>query len=77
MGRVQTVGSFCSSGTTPAIVLSELILKCVVLLENAGAMVDRFVSDGASTNRSALSMFGFDGSTKSLQNKMTNPCDPT
>jgi len=30
----QTVGCFCSSGTTPAIVLSHLLLKCIILLEN-------------------------------------------
>jgi hypothetical protein len=74
-GWVQTVGCFCSSGTTPALVLSQLLLKCIVLLENSGAIVDGLVCDGASTNRSALATFGFNGSLHNLQNKMVNPCD--
>jgi len=74
-GWIQTVGSFCSSGTTPAIILAHLLLKCVILLENSGARVDGLVCDGASTNRSAISMLGYDGKLGSLQNKMKHPCD--
>lgn len=32
-GRVQTVGCFCSLGNTPALVLSQPLLKCIVLQE--------------------------------------------
>ena len=60
-GWVQTVGCFCSSGTTPSGILAKLILECIILLENCGAMVDGLVSDGASTNRSSLALFGFSG----------------
>ena len=74
---IQTVGCFCSSGTTPAVVLSQLLLKCIILLENSGALVDGLVCDGASTNRSALASLGFNGNMNSLHFKMCNPCDVT
>lgn len=74
-GWIQTVGCFCSAGTTQAITLSQLLLKCIILLQNSGAFVDAVVCDGAATNRSALAQLGFDGSLNSLSNKMMNPCD--
>jgi len=76
-GWVQTVSCCCLSGSTPAIVLCQLLLKCIVHLENCGAIVDGLVSDGASTNRSALATLGFSGSLDSLQYKMENSCDAT
>ena len=72
---VQTVGCFCSSGTTPSEILSKLILECINLLENCGGMVDGLVSDGASTNR--LALLGFSGALESLGDKMKNPVDPS
>jgi hypothetical protein len=74
-GWLQTIGCFCSAATTPSTVLAKLILEAVILLENCGAMVDGLVSDGASTNRSALASLGFCGEMEKVQNKMTNPCD--
>jgi Transposase protein len=74
-GWVQTVGCFCSSGTTPSAILSKLLLKAIILLENAGAIVDGLVCDGAATNRAALENFGFCGKLANPCNKMTNPCD--
>lgn len=74
-GWVQTIGSFCSAGTTPTAILAKLILEAIILLENCGAFVDGLVSDGASTNRAALASFGFCGELGKVQNKMVNPCD--
>jgi len=74
-GWVQTIGSFCSAGTTPTAVLAKLILKAIILLENCGAKVDGLVSDGASTNRAALASFGFSGCKQNPVNSMANPCD--
>jgi hypothetical protein len=76
-GWLQTVGSFCSAGTTPSAVLSKLILEAIVFLENCGALVDGLVCDGASTNRKALTTLGFCGKMRGLCNKMVNPCDDT
>ena len=76
-GWLQTVGSFCSAGTTPSAVLSKLILEAIVFLENCGALVDGLVCDGASTNRKALTTLGFCGKMSGLCNKMVNPCDDT
>jgi hypothetical protein len=76
-GWVQTVGCFCSAGTTPSTVLAKLILQCVILLEKCGARVDGLVSDGASTNRCALATMGLCGEMGSLQHKMKNPVDPS
>ena len=74
-GWVQTIGCFCSAGTTPAVVLSKLILEAVILLENSGAQVDGLVCDGASTNRKAWKLLGFCGKMDAVSNKMPNPCD--
>lgn len=74
-GWVQTVGCFCSHGTTPTSVLAKLILQCVILLERCGAVVDGLVSDGASTNRAALASMGFCGEKGRTKNKMVNPHD--
>ena len=64
-GWMQTINldalCFCAAGTTPAVVLPKLILQAIVLLENAEAEVDALVSDGASTNRTALASFGLCG----------------
>ena len=73
-GWMQTIGSFCSAGTTPSDVLVKLILEAIILLENCGARVDGVVCDGASTNRKALSALGFSGKMGSVCNKMVNPC---
>lgn len=74
-GWIQTIGCFCSASTTPTMILSKFILQAIILLENSGALVDGIVCDGASTNRSALTSFGFNGDMKNVQNKMPNPCD--
>ena len=76
-GEIQTVGCFCSLGTTAAITLAQLSLKCVLLLENCIAYVDGLVCDGASANRLAPATFGIRWYLDNLQNKMTNPCDAT
>lgn len=72
---IQTIGCFCSAGTTPSEVLTKLILEAIVLLENSGAMVDGLVCDGASTNRKAFKQLGWCGTIGSVSNKMVNPCD--
>ena len=74
-GWIQTIGCFCSAGTTPSAQLSKLILEAIILLENCGAVVDGIVADGASTNRKAFAMLGFCGKISAVSNKMTNPCD--
>jgi hypothetical protein len=76
-GWVQTIGSFCSDGTTPSAVLAKLILEAVVLLENCGAQVDGLVRDGASSNRKAQKQLGWCGIMGSVCNRMVNPCDET
>ena len=72
---IQTIGCFCSAGTTPAIILAKLILEAILMLEKCGAQVDGIVSDGASTNRKALSSLGFCGKMNKVCNAMTNPYD--
>jgi hypothetical protein len=74
-GWLQTIGCFCSAGTTPSAILSKLILEAIILLENCGAVVDGLVSDGASTNRAALANLGFCGDLGKVRNKMINPRD--
>jgi hypothetical protein len=74
-GWIQTIGSFCSSGTTPSGVLAKLILEAIIILENCGAHVDGLVCDGASTNRKAMSALGFCGKMNAVSNKMVNSCD--
>lgn len=73
-GWMQTIGSFCSLGTTPTFILSKLIVQAIILLENCGALVDGIVCDGATTNRAALGTFGFNGQKGTVNNKMVNPC---
>jgi hypothetical protein len=57
----QPIGVFASKGPVNGQTLAKLIIKAVLLLENAGARVHGFVSDGAQTNQRVWSEFGISG----------------
>ena len=45
---VQVIGTFLSAGAVKGALLEKLILEAIVLLENAGYLVDRVTTDGAT-----------------------------
>lgn len=55
--------------------MAKLTIKCIILLENAGALVHGIVSDGAQTNRKMWSELGVDGHNHSLKNWFSHPFD--
>jgi len=48
--------------------LAKLLVKCIILLEESGAVVHGFVSDGAQTNRKMWLELGIVGKKNSLKN---------
>ncbi|KAH6947068.1 hypothetical protein HPB50_016987 [Hyalomma asiaticum] len=71
----QPVAVFASKGPTKATILAQLVMKAIILLEEAGSYVDAIVSDGASTNRSMWTHFGVSGSLKNPMNSFEHPLD--
>ncbi|KAH7942060.1 hypothetical protein HPB49_020112 [Dermacentor silvarum] len=69
----QPVGVFASRGPTKGTVLSQLVLQAIILLENAGAIVDGIVCDGASTNRRMWTELGIDGKLGAKKNSFEHP----
>jgi len=47
---------FLSKGTVAGTELAKLATKCIIVLENAGAIVQGIVSDRAQTNRKMWSV---------------------
>lgn len=69
----QPVAVFASHGPTKGTVLSQLVLKAILILEDAGAFVDAVVCDGATTNRSMWKHFGVTGALNGAKNYFVNP----
>jgi len=56
-------------------VLAQLVIKTIYLLENAGTMMDEFVSDGATSNRKLWPELGVSGEKDNLKKKFDYPLD--
>jgi len=69
----QPVAVFASKGSVVGTELAKLAIKCIILLEQAGAIVHGIVSDGAQTNRKMWSELGVDGHIKSFKNWFIHP----
>lgn len=63
----QPICVFASRGPTEGKVLSELIVKAIILLENSGAKIHGVVTDGAATNRKFWSVMGISGKKSELK----------
>ena len=50
-GQIQTLVCFLSKGSASGTVLHKLLIKWILLAENAGLLIDVVTSDGASWNR--------------------------
>ncbi|KYN26683.1 hypothetical protein ALC57_03946, partial [Trachymyrmex cornetzi] len=55
---VQSLACFLSKGCASATVLHQLIVECIILVEQAGLHVDVITTDGATWNRSMWVKFG-------------------
>jgi len=55
--------------------LAQLIIKAIILLEDAGLQVMALTCDGASTNKTMLKEFGVSGKRADLKNYFSNPYD--
>ncbi|KAH6936868.1 hypothetical protein HPB50_023810 [Hyalomma asiaticum] len=76
-GWSQTVGAFCTSGAAPGSVVAKLLLQCIVLLSNAGVVVDAVTCDNSTSNRSALNSLGFSGDINKVSTSFEHPVDPS
>ncbi|EEC06912.1 hypothetical protein IscW_ISCW004133, partial [Ixodes scapularis] len=61
---------------TKGTVLAQLLIQAIVLMENAGAKIHGFVSDGASKNRRMWKLLGINGELGDCCNSFTHPSDP-
>jgi len=56
--------------------LTKIVLKVILLLENAEIQVMGITSDGAATNRSLWNALGVFGKADKLKKFFENPYDP-
>jgi len=73
----QPVAVFVSRGPVHGTVLAQLLLKCIILVEKAGAKVHGFVCDGATTNRKLWLELSINGKMNELNNSFIHPLDTT
>ncbi|KAH7980106.1 hypothetical protein HPB49_013075 [Dermacentor silvarum] len=66
---------FASRGAAKGTDLSQLVLQAIVMLENAGAIVDGIVCDGASTNRKMWTELGVSGKLDTAKHVFEHPMD--
>lgn len=66
----QPIAVFASKGPTKGTVLSQLVLKAIMLLEEAGTFVDALVCDGATTNRAMWTQFSVSGTMEGTSNSV-------
>lgn len=64
----QPVAVLASKWSVVGTELAKLMIKCIILLEQTGAIVHGTVSDGAQTNRKMWSEFGGSGKIDSFKN---------
>lgn len=57
--------------------LAKIIIKAILLLENAGVQIMGITSDGASTNRTLWGILGVCGKMEDFKNTFQNPFDNT
>ena len=53
-----------------------MVIKAIILLENAGEYIHGLVCDGAQTNRKAWSIVGVNGDQVSFRNSFEHPLTP-
>ncbi|KAH8029052.1 hypothetical protein HPB51_022172 [Rhipicephalus microplus] len=71
----DTVGAFCTSGAAPGSAIDKLVLHCIVLLSNAGVVVDAVTCDNSTSNRSALNSLGVSGDIARVSTSFEHPWD--
>lgn len=71
----QPVAVYAAKNATKGILLSKLIIKVIIKLEQAGAFVDGVICDGASTNRNMWKHLGVTGDLLQPVNKIKHPVD--
>lgn len=63
----QPIYVFAWRGPTSGTVLAELIIKAIILLENASVKIHGIVTDGAAINRKFWSEIGISGKKSELK----------
>ncbi|KAH6945673.1 hypothetical protein HPB50_009587 [Hyalomma asiaticum] len=74
---LQPVAVFASKGPTKGTLSAQLLLQCIVRLEQAGVIIDGVVCDGASTNRAMWKAFGVSGAKGHVVNSFEHPSNPS
>ncbi|KAH9384312.1 hypothetical protein HPB48_026305 [Haemaphysalis longicornis] len=69
------VAAFASKGPTKGTVLTQLVVKSIVLLENAGVFVGEILCDGAATNRAMWKQFCLRRELTCTRNSFVHPLD--
>ncbi|XP_039308182.1 uncharacterized protein LOC120358333 [Solenopsis invicta] len=70
---IQPIAVFASRGPVTGYVLTQLVVKAISLVKNAGAKVHAVITDGASTNRNFWENIGVSGKRKGLKNYFLHP----
>ncbi|XP_026806994.1 uncharacterized protein LOC113549739 [Rhopalosiphum maidis] len=69
------IAVFVSNGLIKGIDLVKIVVKSILLLENARIQVMRMTSDGATTNRNMWSWLGISAKSHNFKNSFENPFD--
>ncbi|KAL4127413.1 hypothetical protein QTP88_011584 [Uroleucon formosanum] len=73
---LQPIAVFASKGPVSGFTLAQLVIKAVVLLENAGAKVHGLVSDGAQTNIKVWMELDISGKLNNCRSHIEHFIDP-
>lgn len=71
---VQPIGWFATKGAANYNVLSELIMKAIIMLHRSGALVKAIVCDGCASNKAMLSKLNINGMDNG-RNFLVHPID--
>ncbi|XP_050060677.1 uncharacterized protein LOC126551448 isoform X2 [Aphis gossypii] len=72
---VQPIAVFASHGTVKGVDLAKLVIRAILLMENAGGQVVGLTSDGATTNRTMWNLLGICPNSENFKNYFENPYD--
>lgn len=71
----QPIAVFASKGSVRGTELAKIVIKAIILLEKAEALVYAVISDGTQTNRKMWVDLSINGKKGQCQSAFTHPCD--
>ena len=73
---VQPIGVYATSGAASSSTLHKLVLRAIVALQQAGAIVTNVTCDGHQTNKGVHNLFGVSGKMGDVNSWIEHPTVP-